>query len=123
MTTWSDLRYAARAFAREPGFTAVAMLMLALGIGANTAIFSVVNAALIRPLEYRQPDRIVTLWGSNPALSIGLDLLPMSAKHWDQWRRRNPSYKAAVIGLSNLAPAPSDPAGSSPSPRPRAGAA
>ncbi len=89
MTTWSDLRYAARAFAREPGFTAVAMLMLALGIGANTAIFSVVNAALIRPLEYHQPDRIVTLWGSNPALSIGLDLLPMSAKHWDQWRRRN----------------------------------
>jgi putative ABC transport system permease protein len=89
MTAWSDLRYAARAMARKPGFTAIAVLTLALGIGANTAIFSVVNAALIRPLEYRQPDRIVTLWGSNPALSIGLDLLPMSARHWDNWRRRN----------------------------------
>lgn len=68
-----DFRYAFRAFAKSPGFTAAAILSLAIGIGANTAIFSITSALLLHPLPYKDADRLVILWNSSPGLGISQD--------------------------------------------------
>jgi putative ABC transport system permease protein len=65
-----DLAYAARTFVRDPGFTATAVLTLALGIGANLAIFSLAHAVLFRPLPYGDPERLVSIWETNPRLGV-----------------------------------------------------
>ncbi|HVE79251.1 MAG TPA: hypothetical protein VNA89_10335, partial [Gemmatimonadaceae bacterium] len=71
MTPWlRELRHAARKLARAPGFSAVSVLTLALGIGATTAIFTVVNAVLLRPLPYREPERLVGLWHGAPGVGM-----------------------------------------------------
>jgi predicted permease len=74
MNTWmQDIRFALRSFAKNPGFTLAAILSLAVGIGANTSIFSVANALLFRPLPYEDASRLVILWNRSPGLDIAQD--------------------------------------------------
>jgi putative ABC transport system permease protein len=82
---WRDLRFALRGLGRSPAFTAIAVLTLALGIGANTAIFSVVNTVLLRPLAYGQPDRLVALTSSFSARGEGN--VQVSAPELNDYRR------------------------------------
>jgi predicted permease len=86
-TTLQDLRYSARVLRKNPGFTAVVVLTLALGIGLNTAIFSVVNAVLLRPLPYQDPEGIVTLWQRNT--QSGAEREPVSPANFLDYRARN----------------------------------
>src|SRR5260221_2737131 len=69
----TDLRHALRGLVTSPGFTAAALLSLAIGIGANSALFSVTSALLLRPLPYKNADRLVILWNRSPGLNIAED--------------------------------------------------
>jgi hypothetical protein len=103
-----DVRYGWRSLLRTPGFTAVAVIALALGIGANTAIFSVVNAVLLRPLAYKDADRLVTVLHNGTG--------PVATANYIDWRDQSHSFKAMAAAdywssnLSNNDPSDSNPA-------------
>ena len=101
-----DARYAWRVLRKSPGFTAVAVLVLALGIGANTAIFSVVNAVLLKPLPFDQPDRLVHLWHVPPQASFpGIPLFTVSPANFLDWRSQAHSFEGMAaygFGRYNL---------------------
>ncbi len=102
-TVLQDIRYAVRSLGKTPGFAAITILTLALGIGANTAIFSVVNAVVLRPLPYPQPERLVFVTTQFP--SLGFDQFWMSVPEFLEYREWSTSYDglgAYSVGAANL---------------------
>lgn len=100
-TLLNDIRYGVRGLLKRPAFTAVAIITLALGIGANAAIFSVVNAVVLRPLPYAEPDRLMTLWETMP----GADRRSVAPGNFMDWRTQNKTFQdmaAAFHGNFNL---------------------
>jgi putative ABC transport system permease protein len=94
-TILKDVQYALRSFLKRPGFAIVAVITLGLGIGANTAIFSVVNAVLLRPLPFKEPDRLVMLW-ERRARSHDANL-PISGHEFAAWQERSHSFAAMTM--------------------------
>lgn len=99
-TLWQDIRFGLRLMAKKPGFTLVAVVALALGIGANTAIFSVVNAVLLSPLPYQHSERLVWMWGTNPVAGIKKETA--SLPDFNDWRTQSQSFEE-MAGFTNTA--------------------
>src|SRR5215510_15880167 len=94
-----DLRFGVRTLLKAPALTAVAVVALALGIGANTAIFSVVNAVLLRPLPYAEPGRLVALWESNTQRPMSRDSI--SYPNFFDWRAQSKSFDRMASYYTN----------------------
>ena len=100
-TVRQDLRFAVRVLRRSPGFTATAVILLALGIGVNTAIFSVISSVFLRPMPFPEPDRLVLLWEDFSA-SGGPTRTEASPADYAEWKARNRSLAdiAVMIGTT-----------------------
>jgi predicted permease len=90
---WQDLRYGARMLLKKPGFTSIAVLTLALGIGANTAIFSVIYTVLIRELPFADADRLVTIWETHPDIPRA----PATIPEFQDWRAQAKSFQEMAV--------------------------
>src|SRR5437870_8094868 len=88
---FNDIRYGVRSLLKRPAFTAVAVITLALGIGANTAIFSVVNTLLLRPLPFKEPARLVQVWEAN--YKLGQNTMDVSYPNFADWRVQNQDFE------------------------------
>src|SRR5213080_3851743 len=97
-TLFKDIRYGIRGLAKRPSFTVIAVITLALGIGANTAIFSLVNAVLLRPLPFAEPDHLVWTWGN---IKNGSNRASVSPLDFLDYRQQNTTFEqfAASIGV------------------------
>jgi len=95
-TLIKDLRFALRSLVKRPGFTIIVVLTLALGIGVNAAVFSVINAVLLRPLPYRDSDRVVTLWQNN--LKAGVTRDDVSPANFIDWSEQSKSFET-IAGI------------------------
>jgi len=93
-TFWQDIRYGARMLLKSPGVSVVATIALALGIGANTAIFSVVNAVLLRPLPFPSSERLMSLWSTSP--SLGVLRGSISYPDFADWRSQNQVFEGTA---------------------------
>jgi putative ABC transport system permease protein len=101
-TFWQDLRYGARVLLKNPGFTLIAVLSLALGIGANTAIFSLVDAVLLRPLPFHEPERLVMVW--EDATSLGFPRNTPAPANYADWKAQNQVFEdMAALSWDNFA--------------------
>jgi len=99
----NDLKFAVRQLVKNPGFTAITTLTLALGIGANTAIFSVLNTVLLKPLPFHDPDRIMMIWTDNPSYNLGFHELPPSQQDLADWREQAKSFESiAAMGSATI---------------------
>ena len=97
-SSMQDLRYGLRQLRKSPGFTAIAAFTLALGVGATTTVFSVVNAVLLRPLPYQDPQRLVFLWEPDPHIpNVPLEAWgPLNAEFYD-WQRQSHSFSQLAL--------------------------
>src|ERR1700739_1397526 len=104
-----DLRFGFRMILRNPGFAAVAIIVLALGIGANTAIFSVVNGVILRPLPYPESDQLVRIWHTPPQKNFpGMNRFSVSAANFVDWKNQNHSFENMAMYSFTHADMPGD---------------
>ncbi len=101
LSDMNDLKFAFRQLLKNPGFTAVAVLTLALGIGANTAVFSVVNGLLLRPLPYRDSERLAIIWTHSPGANVAQDW--PSPGQFSAIKADNRVFEALALARGNIA--------------------
>jgi putative ABC transport system permease protein len=95
---WNDLKHGCRVLLKTPGFALSAIIVLALGIGANTAIFGIVNGVLLRPLPFAEPDRLVQLWHTPPQKQFpGVPRFALSAANYLDWQAQNTVFSSSAV--------------------------
>ena len=100
-TFWQDLRFGARMLMKKPGFTIVAVIILALGIGANAAVFSLINAVLLKPLPFYEPERLVMVW--EEASFAGFPRQEPAPANYVDWKAQQSVFEdMAAIGFSSF---------------------
>lgn len=97
---WQDIRYGVRKLVKSPGFTVVALIAIMLGVGTNTAIFSIVNTVLLRPLPYKNPDQLMTVWSTTPG--TGQAQMRTALPTINDWRDQTKSFDGMAAYAFNI---------------------